>query len=39
MKTMMITSKILSNLLNEKYGLKLEELNNITGTERVKKTF
>ena len=30
-----IKSKILSNLLNEKYWLKLEEFNNRTGTERV----
>ena len=30
-----IKSEILSNLFNEKYGLKLGELNNSTGTERV----
>ena len=32
---MKIISKILSNLFNEKYGLKLGEFNNITETERV----
>ena len=32
-----IKSKILTNLLNEKYELKLGEFNNIIGTERVKK--
>ena len=32
----MIKSEILSNLFNEKYGLKLGELNNSTGSERVK---
>ena len=32
----MIKSKILSNLFNEKYELKLGEFNNTTGTERVK---
>ena len=32
-----IKSQILSNLLNEKYGLKLGEFKNTTGTERVKK--
>ena len=30
-----IKSQILSNLFNEKYGLRLGELNNTTGTERV----
>ena len=35
-KLLKIKSKILSNLFNEKYGLKLGEFNNITGTERVK---
>ena len=30
-------SKILSNLFNEKYGFKLGEFNNTTGTERVNK--
>ena len=28
-------SKILSNLFDEKYGFKLGEFNNTTGTERV----
>ena len=31
-----IKSKILSNVFNEKYGLKLWEFNSTTGTERVK---
>ena len=31
----MIKSKILSNLFNEKCGLKLGEFNNSTGSERV----
>ena len=31
-------SKILSNLFKEKYGLKLEEFNNTTGTESVNIT-
>ena len=31
-----IKSKILSNLFNEKYWLKLGEFNNTTGTERTK---
>ena len=35
-KLLMIKSKILSNLFNEKYELKLGEFNNTTGTERVK---
>ena len=30
-----IKIKILSNLFNEKYGLRLGEFNNTTGTERV----
>ena len=34
-KLLVIKSKILSNLLNEKHGLKLGEFNNTTGTERV----
>ena len=34
-KLLKIKSKILSNLFNEKYGLKLWEFNNTTGTERV----
>ena len=37
-KLLKIKSKILSNLFNEKYGLNLGELNNTTGTERVKHT-
>ena len=36
--TKKIKSKIISNLFNEKYGLQLGELNNITGTERVNPT-
>ena len=35
-KLLKINNKILSNLFNEKYGLKLGEFNNKTGTERVK---
>ena len=35
-KLLKIKNKILSNLFNEKYGLKLGESNNTTGTERVK---
>ena len=34
-KLLKIKSNILSNLFNEKYGLKLGEFNNTTGTERV----
>ena len=34
-KLLVIKSKILSNLLNEKYGFKLGEFNNTAGTERV----
>ena len=34
-KLLKIKSKILSNLFNKKYGLKLGEFNT-TGTERVK---
>ena len=33
---LMIKSQILSNLFNEKYGLRLGEFKNTTGTERVK---
>ena len=36
-KLLKIKSKILSNLLNERYGLKLGEFNNPTGTERIKR--
>ena len=36
-KLLKIKSKILSNLFNEKYGLKLGEFNNTTWTERVKR--
>ena len=32
-----IKSQILSNLFNEKYGLRLGEFKNTTGTERVNK--
>ena len=32
-------STILSNLFNEKYGLKLGEFQNTTGTERVNSFF
>ena len=35
-KLLKIKKKILSNLFNEKYGLKLGEFNKTTGTERVK---
>ena len=35
-KLLKIKNKILSNLFNKKYGLKLGEFNNTTGTERVK---
>ena len=35
-KPLKIKRKILSNLFNEKYGVKLGEFNNTTGTERVK---
>ena len=35
-QTAKINNKILSNLFNEKYGLKLGEFNNTTETERVK---
>ena len=34
-----IKSQILSNLFNEKYGLRLEEFKNTTGTERVNWRF
>ena len=34
-KLLQIKSQILSNLFNEKYGLKLGEFNNTTGTEKV----
>ena len=34
-KVLIIKSEMLSNLFNEKYGLKLGEFNNTTGTERV----
>ena len=34
-KVLKIKNEILSNLFNEKYGLKLGELVNTTGTERV----
>ena len=34
-KLLKIISKIPTNLFNEKYGLKLGEFNNTTGTERV----
>ena len=33
-----IKSQILSNLFNEKYGLRLGEFKNTTGTERVNTT-
>ena len=33
-----IKSQILSNLFNEKYGLRLGEFKNTTGTERVKNS-
>ena len=35
-KLVKIKSKILSNLFNEKYGLKFGEFDNTTETERVK---
>ena len=35
-KLLKTNSKILSDLFNEKYGLKLGEFNNTTGRERVK---
>ena len=35
---MKIKSQILSNLFNEKYGLRLVEFKNTTGTERVKSS-
>ena len=34
-KLLKIKNKILPNLSNEKYWLKLKEFNNISGTERV----
>ena len=34
---MKIKSQILSNLFNKKYGLRLGEFKNTTGTERVKE--
>ena len=34
-KQLKIKNQILSNLLNEKFGLKLGEFNNTAGTERV----
>ena len=37
MKRLKIKSQILSNLFNEKYGLKLGEFNNTSGVERVKR--
>ena len=36
---MKIKRKILSNLFNENYGLKLGEFNKTAGTERVKLDF
>ena len=36
-KPLKIKRKILPNLFNEKYGLKLGEFSNTTGTERVKQ--
>ena len=36
-KLLKIKSKILLNWFNEKYGLKLGEFNNTTGTERINK--
>ena len=36
-KLLKIKSQIISNLFNEKYGLRLGEFKNTTGTERVKK--
>ena len=38
-KLLKIKSKIPTNLFNEKYGLKLGEFNNTTGTERVKNGY
>ena len=35
-KLLKIKNKILSNLFNGKYGLKLGEFDNTTGTEKVK---
>ena len=35
-KLLKIKSQILSNLFNEKYGLRLGEFKNTAGTERVK---
>ena len=35
-KPLKVKSKILLNVLNEMYGLKLGEFNNTAGTERVK---
>ena len=35
-KLLKIKSKVLANLFNDKYGLKLGEFNNTAGTERVK---
>ena len=37
-KQLKIKNKIPSNLFNEKYGLKLGEFKNTTGTERVNKS-
>ena len=37
-KLLKIKSKITSNLFNKKFGLKLWEFNNTTGTERVSPT-
>ena len=36
-KLLKIKSQILSNLFNEKYGLRLGEFKNTTGTERVNR--
>ena len=36
-KPLKIKRKMLSNLFNGKYGLKLGKFNNTTGTERVKQ--
>ena len=38
-KLLKIKSKILSNLFNEKYGLKFGEFNNTTWNERVNLVF
>ena len=35
-KLMRIKRKIISNLFDETYGLKLGEINNTAGTERIK---